>query len=349
MAIAQLLVVLVFWLQGIPAIPAEMMWHVWIMRTNSVAAALNILIMLGAWVIHKRGTGRLMQTMFLYGVVIYVLAMGLLLSVVDQLVISSISPLIISIVIVGTLFYMPPKNAFFIFTLYFLCFRFIFTALTNNSGNTLTSNLTNGLVAGVVGFSLSVVNWQHFRRLKIQENTIAKQQELLQQMAYQDSLTEIPNRRWMDETMKNEVALVQRQQVKSCLVMLDVDDFKNINDNYGHPVGDMLLRDLARLLQENIYDNFTLARIGGEEFAFLARGTSAEQCAVFAERLRTKIAEHTFQLGNLEIKTTASFGVAILLGSEDTRNYYTNADHALYQAKRFGKNRVEIEHPEHSY
>ena len=342
----QMLAALGFWLQEIPLIPTEIIWRMWVIGTNSTVAVLNIMIALGAWLIRKKGANRLIQTLLLYTVIIYVLSVGLLLSIIDQLVIPSISPLIISVVLVGTFYYIPPKNSFLIFTTFFLCFYFAFHACTDTGGNILASHLTNGLVACVVGFSLSVVNWEHFRRLKIQQRTIAEQQELLEEMAYQDFLTKVPNRRWMDELIKSEVALVQRKQVESCLIIVDIDDFKYINDTYGHPVGDVLLRDFARLLQENIRDSNTLVRIGGEEFVILARSTSAAQCALLAERLRAKIADHVFRVDHHEIKITASFGVAILQGSESTMDYYSHADQALYHAKQSGKNRVVVfEHP----
>lgn len=331
-----------FWFQEPPAAPIEIRWLKWVTGINFVIAAVNILIGLVAWLIRKKESSRQTQSMLLYFVIVYVLLAGLFISVIDQLVIPSISPLIISVVIVATFYYIPPKNSFLIFTAFLLCFRFIFTTFTYDSGNILSSNLTNGFVACVVGFSLSVVNWQHFRKLKIQQNTITKQQEQLEQMAYQDSLTGLHNRRWLDELMKVEVALVKRKKVESCLVMLDIDDFKIINDTYGHPAGDVLLRNFAQLLQKTVRDSSTLVRIGGEEFIILSRSMSEGQCAVLVERIRTKIAEHVFQVDHHSIQVTASFGIAALQGTEGAEDYYLSADRALYRAKEAGKNRVMV-------
>jgi diguanylate cyclase (GGDEF)-like protein len=135
---------------------------------------------------------------------------------------------------------------------------------------------------------------------------------------------------------------VQGKQVESCLVVLDIDNSKQINDAYGHPAGDTLLRDFASLLEDNIRGSNTLVRLGGEEFVILARNTSVKQCTALAERLRRIVAEHVFRVGQHKIQITTSIGVANLLGLESTNNYYSAADRALYMAKQSGRNRVEV-------
>lgn len=342
MGVACLLAALGFLFKEPSVIPTEALWRMWVMGINFALAFLDFLFMLGAWLIRNKRASLQIQTVFLHGVIIYALGAGLLLSIIDQLVIPSITPMIISVALVGTFYYLPPRNSFIIFAGFFLCFRFSFQYFTNTPDNILASILTNGLVVCLLGLALSLVNWGHFSRLKLQQKTIAEQQRLLEQMAYQDSLTGLPNRRWLDQLITEEAALVRREQGQACLIILDIDDFKRINDTYGHPVGDALLHDFARLLQNNIRQGSILGRMGGEEFIILVRGIAAEQGRILAERLRSQIAEHVFRVNGNEIAVTASFGVAMLPGLGSLEDCYSQADQALYQAKHSGKNRVTV-------
>jgi diguanylate cyclase (GGDEF)-like protein len=163
-------------------------------------------------------------------------------------------------------------------------------------------------------------------------------------MAYYDPLTDLPNRRLLEKLVKREIASMQRYGYETVLVILDIDDFKNINDTYGHPVGDNMLRQLADLLINNVRDSDTVARFGGEEFIILMPKTSVEEGYVFAERLRKLIMEKNFTIGSLILQITSSFGVSSLrdiINCESLEDYYLLADKALYLAKQSGKNRVE--------
>ena len=144
----------------------------------------------------------------------------------------------------------------------------------------------------------------------------------LSELAYQDPLTGLPNRRFMDERIKAEVALVKSGCTESSLLMCDIDHFKSVNDTYGHLAGDDLLRELAALLQSSVRENSTLVRLGGEEFVILAPGTSLDEGKRFAERLRELVENHRFLICGHEVRITMSIGVAALTGSEDIRDYY---------------------------
>lgn len=194
----------------------------------------------------------------------------------------------------------------------------------------------------VLGVALSTVNWRHFRSSKLQEKTIANQQVALTQMAYQDSLTGLSNRRFLDELVEREVAMVRRGRAQSCLIMCDIDDFKTVNDTFGHTIGDRVLQDFAHLLQGIIRNNRTIVRLGGEEFVILAPDTSLEEAVAFAEQLRRAVEEHEFVVDHNILQITASFGVASLDGNEHEQDYYYQADKALYDAKLAGKNRVSM-------
>ena len=208
--------------------------------------------------------------------------------------------------------------------------------------STFYSELTNGLFASTLGFVFSALSWRNFRTTKLQKAKIAEQRDILEQMAYQDPLTHLPNRRLLDELVRREIDLVQRQKVESCLIIIDLDSFKEVNDNYGHPVGDAVLQQLAQMLQKSMAGSNTLVRLGGEEFVILASNTSLDEARALAERLRQQIEEHEFSVGKKKIYITASFGVAPLRGTEQAGDYYALADKALYRAKQQGKNRVAV-------
>lgn len=125
-------------------------------------------------------------------------------------------------------------------------------------------------------------------------------------------------------------------------MILDIDDFKNINDAYGHLAGDQVLQELARVIAANTRKSDIVCRFGGEEFVILAPNTSLEEGLVLAEKLRQQIAEHDFVVGSATTRITASFGVSLLqTGSDGAVRTFSRADKALYRAKKRGKNRVE--------
>lgn len=189
--------------------------------------------------------------------------------------------------------------------------------------------------------------------IKIQNNSlfgtnyswrrIESQQQQLEQMAYYDPLTDLPNRRLLESLLKREIASVQRYDYETVIIMLDIDDFKQINDAYGHPVGDSILIQLADLLKNNVRESDTVARLGGEEFIILMRHTSVEEGYLLAERIRKIIMENSFTVGAATLRITSSFGVSSLrdINGQSLEDYYFFADKALYLAKQRGKNRVE--------
>jgi diguanylate cyclase (GGDEF)-like protein len=142
-------------------------------------------------------------------------------------------------------------------------------------------------------------------------------------------LTGLPNRRALEMALEREMARVERGAKPFSLVLLDLDDFKRVNDEKGHPEGDRLLKEVARYLVAHVRRGDMVGRFGGEEFAILLPETDPLQATRLAERLRE---------GLRALGTTASFGVATYRG--DLGELYRRADEALYRAKRTGKDRV---------
>jgi diguanylate cyclase (GGDEF)-like protein len=166
---------------------------------------------------------------------------------------------------------------------------------------------------------------------------LRRQNEDLERQSSSDALTGLHNRRFLTQSLSEELSRAYRQKTAFTVLMADVDEFKKYNDNYGHPAGDEVLKKVANILLGSTRAVDCTARYGGEEFAILLPETSGDEALEVAERIRTRVAAHQFP----ERKITISIGIA-----EFPENGYTaeavisSADEALYEAKRAGRNRV---------
>jgi diguanylate cyclase (GGDEF)-like protein len=166
----------------------------------------------------------------------------------------------------------------------------------------------------------------------------------LREQASTDALTGLPNRRHFLHRLEDELERVRRRTTReACVLMLDLDHFKRINDQYGHAAGDSLLRHFANLLRHELRATDTAGRIGGEEFAVILPGSGLQAALGFAERICDKLAEHPMAVGRHEVGMTVSIGIASILDDDlSADTVLSRADRALYQAKDGGRNRVEL-------
>jgi len=155
-----------------------------------------------------------------------------------------------------------------------------------------------------------------------------------------DPLTGIANRRSFLESLGLAISFAQRHQTPLSIIMADLDDFKSVNDTYGHNAGDQVLQTFAGLLMKNCRQEDLAARFGGEEFIMILPGTGPKEAAVLGERLRHHWQETTSQ--GFGIRVTASFGVAAYQPEDTMDGFIERADQALYDAKRMGKNQVVV-------
>lgn len=157
-------------------------------------------------------------------------------------------------------------------------------------------------------------------------------------IARTDELTGLNNRRCFHDTFEREHRLARRMEQPLGVVLFDIDNFKSINDSYGHGVGDETLRALAQVVQAELRISDHVFRWGGEEFLVLAGNGDFDGTCALAERLRLAIEDHYFdRIGPV----TCSFGVAALEEGDDETTLVRRADDALYFAKRSGRNRIE--------
>jgi len=156
--------------------------------------------------------------------------------------------------------------------------------------------------------------------------------------AMYDALTGLFNRNAFNDLLARELAAFKRDGHPLSMVMVDLDHFKNVNDTYGHDVGDVVLKDLADIMRTVSRPRDLPCRWGGEEFAWLLPETTLENATLAAERLRQAIESHSFAaVGTL----TASLGVVVVSADDDAETLCKRADQALYRAKDGGRNRVE--------
>ncbi len=172
------------------------------------------------------------------------------------------------------------------------------------------------------------------------EQELSLDQQLLQ-MATTDGLTGLANRYYFLTVARREIERARRYQRDLSLIMLDLDHFKSINDTQGHAAGDMVLRQLARILVVTMREGDLIGRVGGEEFAILLPETALEGASATAERIRQRVSDHNFQFHGIDMHVTVSLGVAEFTYSYATREaFFEAADKALYEAKSKGRNCV---------
>ncbi|TSA11697.1 MAG: GGDEF domain-containing protein [Deltaproteobacteria bacterium] len=172
-----------------------------------------------------------------------------------------------------------------------------------------------------------------FNRLRVAHDRIIT-------LMYTDMLTGIANRRIFLESLGGAISFAQRHQTPLSIIMADLDDFKSVNDTFGHNAGDQVLQAFATLLMENSRQEDLAARFGGEEFIMMLPGTGAEESAVLGERVRRHWQEITSP--GFSIRVTASFGVAAYQPGDTVDGFIERADQALYDAKMMGKNQVVV-------
>eukprot|EP00831_Metopus_contortus_P084428 TRINITY_DN9585_c0_g2_i3.p4 TRINITY_DN9585_c0_g2~~TRINITY_DN9585_c0_g2_i3.p4 ORF type:complete len:264 (+),score=79.41 TRINITY_DN9585_c0_g2_i3:1660-2451(+) len=198
------------------------------------------------------------------------------------------------------------------------------------------------VAATVLGLSLYCTS----RLMQLME----KAHDKIATLTTHDDLTGLPNRRWFFDRLDEEVDRARRYSSKLSLIMVDIDLFREVNDTFGHPLGDLALAEVARLLAANIRTSDIVARYGGEEFMIIIPESDAEQAANVAEKLRMVVEANDISMEGPRIQVTISCGVADLKSVQPDRGSLRDAlvlaaDHAMQRAKTNGRNQVLIHIP----
>ncbi len=171
---------------------------------------------------------------------------------------------------------------------------------------------------------------------------LEKKLEQMSELVREDQLTGSLNRRGLDDVFERELARSDRRNSPMCIAMLDLDDFKRLNDTYGHTAGDEVLIHLVRVIKDTLRTMDVIGRFGGEEFLIVLPDTSREDAKLTITRLQRELTKRIFMHKNEKLLITFSAGVALRAPKEDQASLILRADEALYKAKRAGKNRVIV-------
>lgn len=203
---------------------------------------------------------------------------------------------------------------------------------------TYMSTLGRCVLIGLYGSSIRI-------KLREKNQQLAAFSAEIERLATYDELTGTLNRRSISLLIEERIAAAQPRQPTCCIILLDVDHFKSINDRYGHAGGDDVLRLFAEAVQSCLRDTDRIGRYGGEEFVVLLPTASLQDAHAIAERIRQKIAQ--LQWGELapDLRMTVSGGIAAHRCGEPIRALIARADHALYAAKRGGRNCILTAEP----
>ena len=174
------------------------------------------------------------------------------------------------------------------------------------------------------------------RILKL-ENRLKSAYQKLYDESIHDVLTGTLNRRTLMDRISGTFGT---SQTSIGVILVDIDDFKKINDTYGHLIGDDVLRDFSAIISQGLRKNDFVGRYGGEEFLIVLPDLDINESRKVAERIRSSLESETFNFSGVSIKLTASFGVSVLEKGDDIKNAIQRADDALYDAKKSGKNKV---------
>jgi diguanylate cyclase (GGDEF)-like protein len=287
----------------------------------------------------------------LYVAVVLILLFSVVIASIDQLVTPSITPFIIACFSIGVIFLIRPLHTLLIFASGYIIYHFAI-GIVQADLSILLSNRINGFTSIILGIFLSFVLWKsNVENLQLKEHILFQQKELedknkeLEHLATHDSLTGLINRRFFEEKALQEILRIKRYGEGSCLfLLLDIDNFKCINDKYGHPAGDKVLQSVASILKTQLREIDIVSRIGGEEFAIILVNLDAKAGEIVAETLRNSIEKEIITIDGQEINITVSIGITFIDNSIDSyEEVYAYADKALYVAKAKGKNQIDIE------
>ncbi len=230
-----------------------------------------------------------------------------------------------------------------------------YTYIIVMTSNTEKGNVVKGLQAGADDYLTKPFDPGEMlarvgvgRRIVDLNRELAAKSQKLEEAARTDSLTGLPNRRAIEDWAAKQLRGAARHRFPMWVVLGDIDNFKTINDTFGHDAGDIVLKTFAEVLRKITRASDISGRLGGDEFLLVITHVEAEQVEVAVDRFREQFAALSFPLQGQSVRVTASFGVTGVQTSEpqDFNAMLRKADQMLYEAKRAGRNLVRVSHPQ---
>lgn len=215
-------------------------------------------------------------------------------------------------------------------------FSIMFLYFIINSFEKVKEEQTNDLKASELHLEQSI---QKRTKELVHANTLLEiEKQALRTLSFTDQLTGLYNRYKVNEYFEYEKKQIKRYKTNMSIIIIDIDYFKIINDNFGHTVGDLILQELAALLKQSVRDTDIVSRWGGEEFVILVPQTNMQQAIILAEKIRQNIKNHQFSHENY---LTVSFGIASFIEGDSLDHLIFRADKALYRAKSAGRDNIK--------
>lgn len=224
--------------------------------------------------------------------------------------------------------------------LFFGSYILLMLLISNYTPQHFTSSiLFNGLTFIIIATISSTISYTNQLKIFIEKNESKEANKRLRNLSRTDLLTGLNNRRRIDEVLKKETLNSNKRKSPLSIILIDIDYFKKINDEYGHQLGDQILIEFGKVLKEYLRISDTAGRWGGEEFIVICSDTTQEEANALAQRLRRKINEHDF---THDLKIKVSMGICQMEVNGSLDEVIAWADKALYKAKAKGRNRIEV-------
>lgn len=282
----------------------------------------------------------LVQTLFLAGI----LMGGITWSMYEQSSLASSSTYFLAVYTIAAFIYMPPTVAALFFAAGNLIFMILLPQFQPLKDVIITLNINTIsmiVVAWILNQMVSRVKVNSFLNEKIileKNMELKKKNSVLNELTMRDSMTDLLNHKNSLRRLKEEVDRAKRINYPLSVAMIDLDNFKLVNDNYGHQTGDEVLIQVAQILKENCRATDIIGRYGGEEFIVIMPDTRDRDASLLLQRIQTRIEETRFKDG---VHITLSCGISELNG-ESVHGILKSSDIMLYEAKKKGKNRIEV-------
>lgn len=326
-------------------------WAQFVILSHSIMLFVVVfLCSLSFYMLKKKKTNSFFALVVTEATAILYLLFGISITAASQGAVSSITPFLLVAIGVSAILLIPPFVVLINFSIIYVIFYMTIDAYQLTPELILSSHL-NAFTSVAISIGLAHVLWKNVVTQTEQRHKIEKQHEVLEVankrldfLVTYDPLTKLYNRLKFLDVVNKEISTMKKNGYDGSIIILDLDNFKSINDEFGHPVGDKVLQEVGQIILANIGEMDSAARLGGEEFIILLRQQSLEESVNTANRLREKIAALRLKSDtDTIVQVTASFGVAPFIPASDDpfQTSYSEADRVMYIAKTQGGNRVE--------